>query len=256
MSASGPGSRSLAGLAWLARVGAASARTWAAAVGWSEPTARSHTVRLQRAGLLSRARRLQGAGGPLLYATPLGLQETGVEAVALRRAPAPITMAHHEACAQTAAYLTLRDREMIAPRELLLDERWVGELEWEEHGQLRRRGHRPDFIATVGDGRSLAIEVELTAKSPARLRAVLGMYAAWLAEERIDSLLYVVGGARERRQLMREAPALGIERGRRFGVQLLGEIVQRIHPATPASAVVTSAPLSTHVASGNREGCA
>ena len=180
--------------------------------------------------MLARAARPQGAGGPLLYATPLGVQASGAEAAALRRAPAAVTMAHHEACAQTAAYLTLRSREMLAPRELLLDDRWVGDLEWQEHGQLRRRGHRPDFIATVHDERMLAIEVELTAKSPARLRAVLGLYAAWLAEGRVDSLLYIVGGPRLQRQLVHEAPALGIELGGRVGVQRLEEIAHRIHP--------------------------
>jgi hypothetical protein len=169
------------GLAWLARVGPASGQVWSLAMGWQPATMRSHSIRLRRAGLLGQVARLHGQGGPLFYATSLGVQRSGVQAVALRKAPSPAWLTHHEACAQTAAYLTRRGREMIAPRELLLDERWVGDLEWREHGELRRRRHRPDLIATVAEGRVLAIEVELTSKSPARLEAVLGMYGAWLA---------------------------------------------------------------------------
>ena len=123
-----------------------------------------------------------------------------------------------------AAYLTVRSRDMTAPRELLVDDRWLGEVEWTEHGESRRRGHRPDLIATGASGRSIAIEIELTVKSAQRLRAVLSMYAAWLAEGRVESLLYAVGGELERRAVMRHAPAVGLEVGRRFGVRRLGQM--------------------------------
>jgi hypothetical protein len=48
-------------------------------------------------------------------------------------------------------------------------------------------------IATVEGGRSMAIEMELQAKSPERLRAVLGMYLEWLGDGRVDTVLYVAG---------------------------------------------------------------
>jgi hypothetical protein len=123
-----------------------------------------------------------------------------------------------------AAYLTVRGSEMIAPRELLLDDRWLGELEWAEHGETRRRRHRPDFIATGASGRSIAIELELTVKSAQRLRAVLSMYVVWLAEGRVESLLYAVGGELEHRAVVRHAPAVGLEVGRRFGVRRLNQM--------------------------------
>jgi hypothetical protein len=235
MRAQGPGWRSLEGLAWMARVGATSSETWARAIGWQGSTVRSHVLRLAQAGLIARVPRLNSQGGALLYPTVLGVQMSGVKAVALRRPPAPYTWAHHEACAQLAAYLTIRGRNMIAPRELLLDEGWVGELEWTEHGETRRRRHRPDFIATAADERTMAIEIELTPKSPERLRAVLRMYVGWLSEGRIDSLLYLVAGERERRLLRRETPRVGLERGEQFGVQEMGEITQRLRkPADEA----------------------
>jgi hypothetical protein len=225
----GPGPRSVEGLAWLARVGPASGLVWSAAMRWAPATGRSHSIRLRGAGLLEQAARLPVNRGPLLYATALGVQCSGVAAVALRKPPSMVSLEHHEACALTAAYLTRRGREMRAPRELLLDDRWVGELDWREHGELRRRRHRPDLIATVDQGRVLAIEVELSSKSPARLRSILQLYAVWLSEGRIDSLLYLVGGEREGRHLTRCAQQTGLEAGPRFGVQPLAQITDRVH---------------------------
>jgi hypothetical protein len=225
----GPGRRSVEGLAWLARVGAAPAETWATAMRWASSTTASHAQRLERTGLVGRSPRHKGQGGALLHATPLGVQFAGVEAAPLRTPPRAVTWPHLEACAQMAAYLTIRGREMIAPRELLVDDRWVGELEWTERGESRGRRHRPDFVATAEGGRSMAIEIELQAKTPERLRAVLGMYLEWLGDGRLDSVLYVVGGERERRQLMREAPTIGLDlAGGRFGVQPLGEVQARL----------------------------
>ena len=228
MSAKGPGWRSMDGLVWLARVGPAPAGTWGAAMGWAPQTVRSHTVRLQRAGLLERVARLQSAGGALVYASAFGVDtaraRAGVQALALRRPPAPVTWQHIEACAQMAAYLTVRGREMIAPRELLLDDRWLGQVEWTEHDETRRRGHRPDLVATGASGRSVAIEVELTVKSAQRLRSVLSMYVAWLAEGRVESLLYAVGSELERRAVLRHAPDVGLELGQRFGVRPLAQM--------------------------------
>jgi hypothetical protein len=232
----GPGPRSVEGLAWLARVGPASGLVWSAAMGWAPATGRSHSIRLRQAGLLEHAARLPVQRGPLLYATALGVQCSGVVAVALRKPPSTVSLEHHDACALTAAYLTQRGRKMRAPRELLCDERWVGELGWREHGELRRRHHRPDLIATVDEGRVLAIEVELSSKSPARLRSILTLYGAWLAEGRIDSLLYLVAGERQRRHLARCAQQTGLQAGPRFGVQPLSEIADRVHAGERAAA--------------------
>jgi hypothetical protein len=55
------------------------------------------------------------------------------------------------------------------------------------------------------------------------------MYLEWLSDGRIDTVLYVVGGERERRQLLREAPMVGLELARsRFGVQRLAEVRARL----------------------------
>lgn len=83
----GPGRRSVEGLAWLARVGASPAETWATAMCWASSTTASHAQRLERTGLLGRSPRHKGQGGALLHATPLGVQFAGVEAAPLRRPP-------------------------------------------------------------------------------------------------------------------------------------------------------------------------
>ena len=226
----GPGWRSIEGLAWLARVGVAPLEPWRVAMGWATFTAMSHARRLERAGLVARAARVRGDGGALLYATTHGVEvaraRRGVRALALSKPPAAVSWPHHEACADMAAYLAVRQRTMLAPRELLVDERWVGQLEWSEHGETRRRGHRPDFVATAANGDTMAIEVELTAKSRPRLRSVLGMYVGWLGAGRVDAVLYVVDGERERRLVEREAREAGLESGEKFGVWRLAEDVR------------------------------
>jgi hypothetical protein len=226
----GPGRRSIDGLAWLARVGVAPREAWRMALGWEVATAKSHAVRLERAGMIARARRIHGDGGALLYATVHGVDvaraRRRVRALPLSKPPSPVSWPHLEACADMAAYLTMRQRTMLAPRELLVDERWAGQLEWTEREETRRRGHRPDFIATAANGDTMAIEVELTAKSRPRLRAVLGMYLGWLGSGRVDAVLYVADGERERLLVDREARDVGLEPGAKFGVWRLSDDVQ------------------------------
>ena len=65
---SNPGEGSLAGLRWLARVGPAPLSAWGVAMGWSAPTARSHVVRLIRAGYIDRTTTTHG--GESLHSPP------------------------------------------------------------------------------------------------------------------------------------------------------------------------------------------
>ena len=128
-----------------------------------------------------------------------------------------------------AALLTRRGREMRGPRQLLLDTEWVGQIRWREHGETRQRSHRPDLVAIAPGGGALAFEVELAAKSPARLTAVLSLYARWMAEGKLAWLGYVVGGERERRQLLQVAPRLGLAVGERFGIRDRSAVQARIY---------------------------
>lgn len=136
-----PGPGSTKGLAWLARVGPSPLDPWRYAMGWSEVSARSHARRLEREGWLERCPMIRGHGS-LFLATRKGVAVLGLPLIA-SRAPAPTWWAHDSGCAWTAAWLTVRGREFIGPRELLEDREWSGQLNWFDRHSFRRSGHRP-----------------------------------------------------------------------------------------------------------------
>jgi hypothetical protein len=179
-------------------------------MGWQQTTVYSHASRLVRAGLAARQAMSHGEG-VLLYATRTGVKMAGVPAAALAGPPAPTTWAHCEACAWTGAWLTARGRHMVGPRELLVDVRWRGELHWTERGATRRCGHRPDLAGGVVRGRGLiAIEVELAVKSTARLRAILGLHARWIASGQSAAVIYVCGSEAVAAHVRRQAATAGL----------------------------------------------
>jgi hypothetical protein len=205
-----PGSASLRGLDWLARVGPASIQAWAVAMGWGETTAYSHTRRLLAAGWVQVQPMTHGAGS-LIYATRAGVAMTGIDAPPLASAPAPTTWAHCEACAWTAAWLTARRRTMIGPRELLAGREWLAEVQWVERHGVRRRGHRPDLIGGLASGGPLLpIEVELAAKSTQRLRAILGLHARWITAGKARAVIYICATAKVAERVTQEARAVGL----------------------------------------------
>jgi hypothetical protein len=184
------GPATLAGLRWLASVGAAPVDAWAVAMGWRQTAAYSHAARLTAAGWAQSCSMTRGAGS-LIYPTRAGVQVAEIPASPLACAPAPTTWAHCQACAWTAAWLTARDRRIIGARELLLDDSWRGELEWLERGGMKRRGHRPHLVAGLTPaGALMPIEVELANKSNARLRAILALHASWIAARKTAAVIY------------------------------------------------------------------
>lgn len=90
-----------------------------------------------------------------------------------------------------------------------------GELRWRERGETRQRGHRPDLAGRLPDGPPLPIEVELTLKSPARLQAVIDLYASWVAAGKVPAVMYVCASSEiaERVTTDGERAGLSIERG-------------------------------------------
>ncbi len=196
-----PGPASLAGLEWIARVGPTPVEAWRSAMGWSVSVAGSHARRLERQGWLERHRMTRGHGS-LLVATRRGVRMAGLPVTA-PAAPAPTWWAHDCACAWTAAWLSVRQRDWRGPREVLADPRLKGQLEWPTGTGWRRSGHRPDLAAVMPTG-IVAIEVELQRKADKRLRAILSLYREWLTDRRIAGLIYVCrddAGAERIRQL-------------------------------------------------------
>ena len=135
-----PGPSSREGLTWLARVGPAPLGvSRGIAMGWGQAAVYSHARRLRERGWLATCSRPRGEGS-LVYASRRGVRELGVQAAAMKTRPTPVTWAHWEACSWTAAWLTARGREMIAPREILVDAEWSGELASQSVGSSAGEG--------------------------------------------------------------------------------------------------------------------
>lgn len=164
MAAVRPGPASIAGLRWLAAMGPSPLGAWGVAMGWGRRATYSHASRLKASGWVASCEWVRGEGS-LIWATRAGIPVCGAQAVAINNDPEPISWAHYDASAWTCAWLTARGRAMIAPREMLLRPEWRGQVEWREHYEPRKRGHRPDLAVRLSNGGVLPVEVELTDKS-------------------------------------------------------------------------------------------
>jgi hypothetical protein len=202
----GPGPATIDGLRWLARVGPAPMDAWACAMGWALPTAKSHAARLMKRGWVARTS-LSRQHGSLLFATRTGVHVASVP-VPQAPSPAPTWWSHLAACAWVAAWLTVRRREMLGPRELLVHDSWRGEL----RGLPGSRDvvHRPDLVGVVPGRRPATIEVELTRKSKARLRAIMSLHARWIAAGQSGACVYVCGDEGIRRLVVAQAALVGL----------------------------------------------
>jgi hypothetical protein len=59
------------------------------------------------------------------------------------------------------------------------------------HYEPRKRGHGPDLAIRLSSGGVLPVEVELTDKSPARLKAVLVLHRQWVLSGLSSGVIYV-----------------------------------------------------------------
>jgi hypothetical protein len=84
-----------------------------------------------------------------------------------------------------AARATLHHRPWVSEREMVRTSGWCFDLVWAE-----RRTHRADLGLTSGGSR-VAVEVELTARAPARLRAVLAGYRHRIQTGALERVVYV-----------------------------------------------------------------
>jgi hypothetical protein len=191
-----PGPSSGAGLDWLARVGPSPLEAWGLAMGWGRAATYSHAKRLRAAGWVEDCRRIRGVG-TLVYATRRGVRVAGSDAIPLATAPAPTTWAHNEACAWAATWLTVRGRTMVGSREILASDFWSDEVRWLDRNGVHRSGHRPDLAAGLSEeGPMIPVEVELARKSKARVRAILGLHASWIAAGKTPAVIYICENAR------------------------------------------------------------
>jgi hypothetical protein len=132
-------------------------------------------------GLLEHKQLLYRAPG-LYIATAEGLRWTGVDRLGVYRlGPGGVQHATELASAAVALHRALADHAQLTDRELRIYESERGELIASASlGELpggRPALHRPDLALLGTDGRTLAVEVELSVKAPRRLQGICRAYA-------------------------------------------------------------------------------
>lgn len=176
---------------WIARMGAVGIEQVQERFGVCRSVSYASVARLVEAGLIERVGTLPG-DPTLLCATAQGIAYAGLGLPAARVTPGAVD--HWLACADTALWAERRwSRDsLMSERELRFAElsaskpiasAIVGELP-----DGRPMLHRPDLVVR-DDGRTIAIEVELTPKAPRRLLTIV---RAWRRARHVDQVLYLV----------------------------------------------------------------
>jgi len=116
--------------------------------------------------------------------------------------------AHARAVSWVAAWSTLRGYEWVSDREMRSLPAWQVPVIWS-----RRGAHRPDHGLRLASG-PVAVEVELTAKSPGRLRTILSGCEHAIFDRRFAAVIYVCDNPAVARGVRRVARQVGIEQSR------------------------------------------
>jgi hypothetical protein len=190
-----PSAQSLAGLRWLARVGASPGEPLGLVMGWRHTALHRHLARLIATGLVWRVPMTRGEGS-LLVVTRDGARIAGTGQAP--RGLGPTSWAHAVACAWTGAWFEIRGRDWLSCSEVAADDRWHGRVAYTDGpGRSHRLRHTPDLGTYAGDPACpVAVEVELQRKSLARLRGILGMYADSITDGDLAGVVYITANAR------------------------------------------------------------
>jgi hypothetical protein len=186
---------------WIAGLGAVTAQAVACHLGVSVPSARARLAAAERVGLLAHSRPLGGTIAPYAL-TARGLRAIG----APEQRPCRVNASnarHLAVCALVAALLERRYPEHRVEGEGALRSASQGArapLAYVGPGPYGRGPvlHRPDLVLWApiwAETRPVAVEVELTVKSPARL---LRITRAWARCDAVDGVLYLTTPAVER----------------------------------------------------------
>jgi hypothetical protein len=167
-------------VAFIGSLGAAGAVHVMERFGMSRYSAYHRLHLLTGEGLLSAHQILWGHPG-LYTATRAGLRWRGLERLGVTRlGPGSFEHAWELASAAVALERSLLGHELVGERLLRIRERDEGLIASVVVG--RRAGgqailHRPDLALLGPDGRAIAVEVELSVKTPTRLAAICQGYA-------------------------------------------------------------------------------
>ncbi len=177
-------------ISWVAGLGAASAEAFARAHGIAVPSARARLSLAERRGLLAVWRPLREQAA-LYTVTRAGLCAAGVKGLEPARV-SPGGTRHAVLCSLAAAELARRfpGQRVIGEAELRRRERDAGApLAAIPAAGPGQAAHRPDLVLLAGTvGAPVAVEVELTVKSPRRLAAICLM---WARARHVGGVLYL-----------------------------------------------------------------
>lgn len=150
-------------------------------------------ARCEERGWIER-RAIAGLPFTLIIATRTGLGYAGLGLPVASVSPASVN--HMLRCTSVAVGLERKhgpDRRVLSEREIILEESISGEpLASVAVGYFRGRPkmHRAD-LALEGEDGLLAVEVELTPKSPARLRKIIKAWAAAVGGGQLAAVCYL-----------------------------------------------------------------
>ncbi len=213
-------------MAWLARVEVAGIEPLGLAMGFGHRGTYSHVARLARAGLLER---FSDAGGSVVAITAAGRRAVDADRGDVRAgATHGSGLRHARAASWVAALLTVREREWLSERELRGCDGWEIPVVWTGS----RGRHRPDLGVVMPGGVRVAVEVELSHKSPRRLRAIFAGHEQAITSGQIaGGLIYVSDRADVLAAVRRAAERAGLPE-RRFRTRSLGDVQAEVRRLT------------------------
>jgi hypothetical protein len=177
--------RDLEVLEFVARFGVVPREAVAIWAGTARAVTAARERRLREAGLVDV---IPGFGdtGRIVVCKRAGLRACCREELPTPR-PSPATLIHSAACAHVAAQLERDGHRVLSEYEIAAREQ--AERKRIYSAGRRERFHRPDLVL-LGDP-PVAIEVELTAKSPQRLQDILRSWRWTLASKQFGSVRYI-----------------------------------------------------------------
>jgi hypothetical protein len=181
---------------WIGRIGAAGAEHVMGRFTMRQSWAYARLSRLVWDGLLEQKTLLYRKPG-LYIATAHGLGSAGLEQLGLYRVSSGgFEHAQEVASAAVALHAGLPGWELLSERELRVEEGDRPELVASARlGELpggRPALHRPDLALISPEGRTLAVEIELSIKAPRRLGAIC---RAWARARHVSHVYYLADAA-------------------------------------------------------------
>jgi hypothetical protein len=178
-------------VSWIGRIGAAGAEHVMGRFAMGQSWAYTRLSRLVWAGLLEQKTLLYRKPG-LYIATAEGLRSCGLERLGLCRiSPGGFVHARELASQAVALHTAFPDWELLSERDIRAEESDRVELVASARlGELpggRTALHRPDLALISAEGRTLAVEVELSIKAPRRLAAIC---RAWARARHVSHIYY------------------------------------------------------------------